>query len=91
MNAWLAGPTAGGPWPVDTDAPRAVSVEFWDQVCPPAHRRVLVPDEVNTLIGVNFSDTPGDVFMDKWAQYLLDLPDNCIELKDSTHQLFDIL
>lgn len=28
--------------------------------------------------------------MDKWAQYLLDLPDNCIELKDSTHQLFDI-
>ncbi|KAH7103435.1 hypothetical protein BKA62DRAFT_768849 [Auriculariales sp. MPI-PUGE-AT-0066] len=89
LNAWISGPTAGGPWPAGTDAPRAVNVAFWDQVCPSARRRILIPDEVNAELGIDFTSTKGDVFMDKWAQYLLDLPDNCIELKDGTHQLFD--
>ncbi|KZV98889.1 hypothetical protein EXIGLDRAFT_275066 [Exidia glandulosa HHB12029] len=90
MNAFLSGPTAGAQWPQSVDVPRAVSADFYERVCPPHRRKVLRPEDVNSEIGVEFGKTKGDVFMDKWAAYLANLPDTCVELADNTHQLFDI-
>lgn len=91
MNAFLSGPTAGAPWPAAVDGvPRAVSVNFWERACPASRRRVLDPEAVNAEIGVQFGKTPGDVFMDRWAKYLGNLSDSCVEIKDGSHQLFDI-
>ncbi|KAI0309572.1 hypothetical protein OF83DRAFT_1179473 [Amylostereum chailletii] len=43
LNAFISGPTAGGPMP----APRAVSRAFWEEVCPEARRTLFaeVPPE----------------------------------------------
>ncbi|KIK54833.1 hypothetical protein GYMLUDRAFT_206131 [Collybiopsis luxurians FD-317 M1] len=41
MNAFISGPSAGGPWPDGNIANRAVSLEFFNSVCRPEERIVL--------------------------------------------------
>jgi hypothetical protein len=41
LNAFISGPTAGGPISKTLDPPRAVHIDFWESVCPREKRHVL--------------------------------------------------
>ncbi|KAI5117565.1 hypothetical protein M0805_009643 [Coniferiporia weirii] len=69
LNAFISGPSAGGPMP----APRAVSSEYWEIVCPPVKR-----------VRINSNDAPnideGDELMDWWVTKLKSVPEKCVEV-----------
>ncbi|EJD43018.1 hypothetical protein AURDEDRAFT_114870 [Auricularia subglabra TFB-10046 SS5] len=82
IGLFLAGPAAGGNWGPGVDAPRAISNVFWEQVCPPQRRRVLSVDAVQEELGISSSTGAGAV-VDRWADYLGRLQDNCVEVQGS--------
>ncbi|GLB38170.1 hypothetical protein LshimejAT787_0500350 [Lyophyllum shimeji] len=92
LNAIISGPTAGGPWDVGDDAPRSISAEWFDVVCPKHERRVINTREVKPVIG--WAD--GIDIFNYWKQLLLDAPERCIEIepehykKDFYPQTFDL-
>ncbi|OAX40787.1 hypothetical protein K503DRAFT_791176 [Rhizopogon vinicolor AM-OR11-026] len=84
FNALISGPTAGGPMPSASDAPRAVSAEFYMHVCggPEGKRRVI--SSVNAP-----NDADGSTMIDWWASQLKSVREPCIEIDSSTHDVFD--
>ncbi|EJD55677.1 hypothetical protein AURDEDRAFT_179387 [Auricularia subglabra TFB-10046 SS5] len=76
-NTFMSGPTAGGPWPSGVDAPRAISMSWWDTACPPDRLRTIRADDVwNELKLVKESD--GEDIVSKWGKYLKELSDPCV-------------
>ncbi|KII83763.1 hypothetical protein PLICRDRAFT_440474 [Plicaturopsis crispa FD-325 SS-3] len=92
LNALIAGPTAGGPWDADDDAPRSVSAAWFDHVCPRAARRIITTDSVKPAL----RDAQGDVIHAHWTKLLRDAPERCVEVvpgpsKDDDYpQVFDL-
>ncbi|EIW75013.1 hypothetical protein CONPUDRAFT_112946 [Coniophora puteana RWD-64-598 SS2] len=89
LNAFIAGPTAGGPLSGDVGddserlgAPRAVSARYWEEVCGGGKIRVL------TSKGAP-SDADGDVLLAWWRDMLSGVQEQCIEVDSSEHDLFD--
>ncbi|KAG5635334.1 hypothetical protein H0H81_011688 [Sphagnurus paluster] len=80
MNAFISGPTAGGPMP-PIHAP-AVSAGFWESVCPPYRRRTLTSKDSPT-------DAEGSVIVDWWVSRLKDVLDECVEIDSSDKVIFD--
>lgn len=84
FNALISGPTAGGPMPSAPDAPRAVSAEFYAQVCggPGSQKHII-----SSLNAPN--DADGDVMIDWWVYQLASVREPCIEIDSSAHDVFD--
>ncbi|KAF9064293.1 hypothetical protein BDP27DRAFT_1299073 [Rhodocollybia butyracea] len=92
LNAIIAGPTAGGPWDPNDDAPRSISNEWFNVVCPLHERRIIDAYEVKQDI----EWLTGDQIFETWKRVLLDAPERCIEVKavrtkeHNFPQLFDL-
>src|SRR5277367_2767587 len=46
LNALISGPIAGGPWDDGDPAPRSVSEDYFELVCPPEDRDIINTREV---------------------------------------------
>ncbi|KAF8073511.1 hypothetical protein FPV67DRAFT_1478093 [Lyophyllum atratum] len=92
LNAIISGPSAGGPWDVGDDAPRSISEQWFDVVCPKHERRIINTREVKPIIGW----AEGNEIFDHWKELLLHAPERCIEIepehykKDFYPQTFDL-
>ncbi|KAJ7461220.1 hypothetical protein FB451DRAFT_490693 [Mycena latifolia] len=92
LNAIVSGPVAGGPFEPDDPAPRAVSEDWFDVVCPRRERRYIntrdVKPAVATAEGINV--------LRHWQALLQSAPERCIEIveataaEDSFPQTFDL-
>ncbi|KAG6883710.1 hypothetical protein C0992_008035 [Termitomyces sp. T32_za158] len=92
LSAIISGPSAGGSWDVGDGAPRSISEEWFDVVCPREERRIINTGEVKPTIG--WAD--GIDIFNYWKKILLDAPERCIEIepenseKDYHPQTFDL-
>lgn len=90
INAWISGPTAGGSWDEGDPAPRSISDEHWEVVCPPEDRDVINTDDIKPTIG----EAEGDVILQRWTELIRDSPKRCVEVvpgpKDGYPQTFDL-
>ncbi|KAF5360421.1 hypothetical protein D9756_004976 [Leucocoprinus leucothites] len=92
LNALITGPTAGGPWDNDDDAPRSVSEEYFDIVCPKSERRIINTRDVKPSIMWE----SGKTIFSTWQKHLLEAPERCIEIQpadrseDNFPQIFDL-
>lgn len=92
LNALIAGPTAGGPWDDGDPAPRSVSEEWFDVVCPKSERRIINTRDVKPAL----KDLPGDEVFGHWERLLREAPERCIEIvpqsrkEDNFPQVFDL-
>lgn len=84
LNALISGPTAGGPMSSAPNAPRAVSAEFYEQVCGGPESRKYI---ISSLDAPN--DADGDVMIDWWVYQLASVREPCIEIDSSAHDVFD--
>ena len=53
LSAYIEAPTSGAPWPDGDPTPRAVSLEWFDQICPPEKQLQLDIAKVNKEMGLN--------------------------------------
>ena len=70
LNAFIAGPTSGGP---TAHGPRAISAEFWEKVCPRERRHII------SQFG-ELSREEGSVIVDWWVDRLKSVQDVCVEV-----------
>lgn len=90
LNALLSGPVAGSSWDWDDTTPRSISTSWFDVVCPAAERRTIQTSDLKK--GMEWES--GDVVLKKWADFLRDAPERCIDIipssDDGFPQIFDI-
>ncbi|KDQ55117.1 hypothetical protein JAAARDRAFT_37635 [Jaapia argillacea MUCL 33604] len=92
INALIAGPTAGGPWDPNDTAPRSVSDDYWELVCPPEDRDLIYTDNIKPEL----QDAEGDVVLRRWTEIIRDSPKRCVEVlpgpseADPYPQTFDL-
>ena len=92
LSAIISGPPVGGPWENGDDSPRAISASWFDIVCPPSRRRLIIVHDVKPAI----NDADGIDIFNHWKNLLLDAPESCIEIvpdphiKDDFAQVFDL-
>jgi hypothetical protein len=77
-NAFLSGPLAGN----STHEPKAVSVEFWESVCPPERRHIISSNDQPW-------NTEGDVLMDWWIERINSINETCVEINAVPTTMFD--
>ena len=91
LPALNSGPTAGDPWPANVTAPRSISDEWFEVVCPPERRRIINTREYKP----NLVNAGGREVFETWRK-ALDGPEPCIEIQsasmDEDHypQVFDL-
>ncbi|KAF8330241.1 hypothetical protein F5887DRAFT_895963 [Amanita rubescens] len=84
FNAFISGPTAGGPMPSAPFSHRlAVAAEFYTSACPPSQRHV-----------VSAADAPfsadGESYIQWWVSRLSSVQDHaCVEIESNDGQVFD--
>jgi hypothetical protein len=85
LNALISGPTAGGPM-TTSQAPLAVSAEFYEHVCGG-------PDVIPYIISSENApkDAEGSEIIEWWREQLVDVQDRCIEIDSTPQILFDRL
>ncbi|KZW02343.1 hypothetical protein EXIGLDRAFT_734488 [Exidia glandulosa HHB12029] len=78
-NVFMSGPSAGGPYPPEWNARPSISAEWWNVICPPARRRQISSDRAweELALGDKFD---GEEVVAKWAKYLRDMPEACVEI-----------
>ncbi|KAJ7479327.1 hypothetical protein B0H11DRAFT_1725609 [Mycena galericulata] len=90
LNALISGPAAGGPFEEDDQAPRAVSTEWFDVVCPQSERRYINTRDVKPAL----AHAPGIDVLTHWQTLLRYAPERCIEIvaaeEDPFPQTFDL-
>ncbi|KAJ3575870.1 hypothetical protein NP233_g814 [Leucocoprinus birnbaumii] len=92
LNALISGPTAGGPWGADDNAPRSVSEEYFDIVCPKQERRIINTRDIKP--GIRWES--GQTIFSTWQKLLFEAPERCIEIQpakrseDNFPQIFDL-
>ncbi|KAJ7130686.1 hypothetical protein C8R46DRAFT_971287 [Mycena filopes] len=84
MNAFVSGPTGGGPLSADgTSDPvvrRAVSEEWWNVVCPPGE--VVVVKMYQTMRRMHLDDkSDGEEMLARWASKLLKMDAPCVSVE----------
>lgn len=84
LSAIMSGPTIGGPFPPGDPAPRAVTKEYFDEVCP--HPTVIHSDEVSSQLP---GDSSAQMMFDKWIEKLR-TADRCVEIDRDSLQIFSI-
>ena len=80
LNAFISGPTAGGPI---SPYPLAVSAKFWQSICPPEKQRII-----------SSKDTPGTnatgvEILNYWQDKLKNVKDPCVSIDSSQVRIFD--
>jgi len=91
--ALISGPGFGGPWEEGDTAPRSVSEDWFEIVCPPERRRMINTRDVKPAL-VNATGT--EIF-ETWQKILLDAPESCLEIQsadfseDLHPQVFDVM
>lgn len=76
---------AGGPFPPDRPAPRAVTKEFFEQVCPKERRTRISIEETNKDV----KDVPVIDVLNKYVSILASSNDSCVELYGNMEHPFD--
>jgi hypothetical protein len=92
LNTFINGPTAGGPLPpvlAAAGAPRAVTREFFDKVCPPERRTVIKVEDIHAKYGMSVWETDGFPTLENWAKELHDMPEKCVEVDPHGSHVFD--
>lgn len=84
LNAIISGPTAGGPMPHGSQAPLAVSAEFYEQTCGGPEAKPYV---ISSALAPN--DEDGATIIEWWTQQLASVQERCIEIDSTPHDLFD--
>jgi hypothetical protein len=93
LNAFISGPTAGGPISPPSSsssssssqqAPRAISAEWWETVCPPHKRHVVSSKDAP-------NDAEGDVLIEWWVRTLCEVSNEYVEVDSSSQVIFDRL
>ncbi|KIJ64194.1 hypothetical protein HYDPIDRAFT_90909 [Hydnomerulius pinastri MD-312] len=84
LNAIISGPTAGGPMTNASQAPLAVSADFYEHVCSSPD---VVPYVISSADAPN--DADGAVIIEWWMEQLTSVQEPCIEIDSSAHDLFD--
>ena len=89
LNTFISGPTAGGPFPPSSSpSPRAISLDYWYKICPPERRTLLDVDTINGEL--QFPDEPdGVMVLERWAEKLNAMPENCIEVSYMSKHIID--
>ena len=77
LSALIAGPTVGGAWEAGDDAPRSVSVDYYEQVCPPAERYYITRETALDGLGAK---PEGDQVFDRLVSLVRDAPSRCVEV-----------
>ncbi|KDQ62949.1 hypothetical protein JAAARDRAFT_202479 [Jaapia argillacea MUCL 33604] len=87
LSALITGPTAGAPYPPgsDPEAPRAVSKEYFDRVCP--HPKIIHSDEVLSQLP---PDATASQILQGWVEKLDSIEDRCVEVDSQSRQIFSI-
>ena len=87
LNAFIGGPTAGGPMPLSSSSSqaRAISAEWWEKVCPKS-RRVVVSSR-----DAPGGDVEGDKLIEWWIDKLASVQGSCVEVDSSEKVVFDRL
>ncbi|KAJ4467241.1 hypothetical protein J3R30DRAFT_2070848 [Lentinula aciculospora] len=87
MNAFISGPSAGGPFPDGSIARRAVSLEFFNTVCRPEERIVINTKEapIDASLGKG-ADEIAAWFIDKLNKVE---DDPCVVIDSAGRTLFD--
>jgi hypothetical protein len=65
-------------------APRAISAEWWETVCPPHKRHVISSKDAP-------NNVEGDVLIKWWVCTLGEVSDGCMEVDLSSQVIFDCL
>ncbi|KAI0830864.1 hypothetical protein BC628DRAFT_1312385 [Trametes gibbosa] len=86
LAALIRGPAAGGPFPPGDPAPRAVTKEYFDEVCPPSERHIIMSDEVTNAYE---AEPHAGQVLDAWVEKLKNLP-RCVEINKDSAQIFNI-
>lgn len=92
LNAFISGPSAGGPWEVGDNAPRSVSEDWFNIVCPKSERRYINTRDLKPPL----RSADGKVVFETWQKLLTDAPEKCVEIvpagedEDPFPETFDI-
>jgi len=90
LRAFIDAPSSGSAWPQGVAAPRAVSVAWYERMCPPGRRYLVDTGKINADMGLNLGDAEGLDIVTKWGTYLLSLSDKpCVELLRGSDRLID--
>ncbi|KAK7053527.1 hypothetical protein R3P38DRAFT_2850795 [Favolaschia claudopus] len=76
LNAMISGPVAGGPFEPGDPAPRSISSDWFEVVCPRSERRYINTRDVKPAV----DGAPGIEILRHWQQILRDAPEGCIEI-----------
>ncbi|VDB89254.1 unnamed protein product [Peniophora sp. CBMAI 1063] len=85
ISALVAGPLAGGEYPMSQWRPPAVTTEFFDLICP--HPTIVHVD--NTKSAFNLSDATAVTIFNTFTAQLNAIEDNCVELQEDSGQILD--
>jgi hypothetical protein len=90
LTAIISGPVAGGPFESDDPAPRAISEDWFDIVCPRRERRYINTRDVKPAV----AEAPGIDVLTHWQTVLRNVPEHCVEIvgaeEDMFSQTFDL-
>ncbi|KAJ7617353.1 hypothetical protein FB45DRAFT_933987 [Roridomyces roridus] len=95
LPAIISGPVAGGAFEPGDTAPRSISDDWWEVVCPLASRRLINARQVKKQIP---DDASGLAVLEHWQQILHDATESCVEVisanwegeGDGLPQVFDL-
>jgi hypothetical protein len=89
LNTFISGPTAGGPFPPSArSSPRAISKDYWNNICPYERRVLLDVDTINREL--NFPNNPdGLVMLQRWAEKLTAMSEPCVEILYTSKHIID--
>lgn len=84
----ILGPLIGAPFPDGGDVPRAVSKNYFQEVCP---NRTIIDTEDVIEEKSRYDENVGSSYIfDKWVEKLNAIQDPCVEILQSSLQVFDI-
>ena len=85
-----AGPLIGGEFEPGDDAPRAVSKNYFYEVCPESERTTIYTHEVNNET-IRFSNDIGAAYMfDRWVEKLNSVESRCVQTTLESYGLFEM-
>ncbi|KIJ48983.1 hypothetical protein M422DRAFT_28287 [Sphaerobolus stellatus SS14] len=68
--------------------PRAIRRDIWEKHCPLKRRIILNVHDVNEELGLH-KNSEGREILERWAEKLREMPDECVELGPHQKQIFD--
>ncbi|KAK7044367.1 SH3 and PX-domain-containing 3 [Favolaschia claudopus] len=87
MNAFVSGPTGGGPFSADGPdslVRRSVSEKWWNVVCPPHEVVVVNVGQTMRELGLDDAIDDGGRILTRWASKLLRMEASCVSIEGSS-------